>query len=150
MTDPAARELVERRSDEAFARSEWQDPRADYRALLRRLKEQDSAAFESAVREYDERVAARLRDERADPVRAWLDYGLRLAQLAGGGRTVSIDADGRSTELPEAGPTAPALLLHLPADEAAAAIVVGAPREPSGAQRAAVMLLAERRTALTG
>ena len=141
-----AKELIERRSEEAFARSGWRDPRADFRGMLRQLRERDAAAFESAVKEYEARVASRLGDASVDPVAAWLDYGRRLAMLIGGGRTVAVDADGRST--PDEGGDAPALLLHLPAEEAAAAIVVAEPREPTAAQRATIALLAERRQTL--
>ena len=142
-----AKEQIDRRSEEAFARSAWRDPRTDYRAMLRHLRERDAAGFENAVREYDARVATKLaEDASADPVAAWLAYGRRLADLIGGGRTVRVDADGRSEA--DDGGDAPALLLHLPADESATAIVVAEPREPSPAQRASIALLADRRTAL--
>jgi hypothetical protein len=147
VSDPQSREMIERRSDEAFAVSGWQDPRAEYRALLRRLKEQAPAAFDSAVHEYEARVASRLGDESVEPVGAWLDYGVRLAELLGGGRTVAVDADGRSAPV-DGSPAEPTLLLHLPADDTAAALVVAGPREPSAAQHATIALLAERRQAL--
>lgn len=147
MTD--SREAIERRTEDAFARSGWQDPRAPYRALLRRLREIDAAAFEAALAEYDARVVQRLGDEGADAIAAWLDYGARLAELIGGGRIVEIDPDGRSLAVERVDPARPTLLLHLPADESAAAIVVALPREASAAQLAAVALLADRRQALT-
>lgn len=137
-----AKEAVERRSDEAFAASAWQDPRADYRAMLRQLRERNTPAFEEAVRAYETGVVARLGDGSADPVAAWLGYGRRLASIAGGGRTVRIDEDGRAQGLgDDDAPAEPALLLQLPADESAPAFVVAAPREPSAAQRATVALL---------
>lgn len=143
------KESIDRRSEEAFARSAWLDPRVDYRDLLRRLKEADAAAFASAVREYEAAVVERLADPAADPVAAWLGYGERLAAWLGGGRTVEIDAAGRAAEATAGGPGERAtLLLHLPADEGARAIVVGAPREPSDAQRATLALLVEGRAAL--
>lgn len=141
------KEALERRTDEAFARSAWADPRAAYRALLRRLREHDAAAFESALSEYESRVVSRIQDPAADPVACWLDYGRRLAQLAGGGRSVRVDADGRS-ESDDGAAAAPALLLQLPADESASAIVIAQPREPSAAQRATAALLADRHQAL--
>lgn len=143
------KETIDRRSEDAFARSPWLDPRADYRALLRRLKEADAAAFASAVGEYESAVVERLADPAADPVAAWLGYGERLAAWVGGGRTVEIDAAGRATERNAAGRGEQAmLLLHLPADEATPAIVIGSPREPTEAQRATLALLVEGRAAL--
>ena len=143
------KEAIDRRSEEAFAGSAWLDPRADYRELLRRLKEADAVAFASAVREYEAGVVERLADPTADPVAAWLGYGERLAARLGRGRTVEIDAEGRAADATAAGPAEHAtLLLHLPADESARAIVVGAPREPSHAQRATLALLVEGRAAL--
>lgn len=137
-----SKEAVERRTDEAFAASPWQDPRAEYRALLRQLRERNAAAFEEAVRAYETGVVARLGDGTVDPVAAWLGYGRRLAQNAGGGRTVRIDEDGRAHALGDDEiPAEPALLLQLPAEESAPAFVVAAPREPSPAQRATVALL---------
>ena len=142
-----SKESIERRTDEAFARSAWRDPRADYRGLLRRLREQDAGTFERAVAEYEARVAGRVAQPDADPVAAWLDYGRRLAELAGGGRTVRIDDSGAAVPDDPAHPS-PALLIHLPADESAAAIVVAEPREASPAQRATIALLSEGQTAL--
>ena len=142
-----SKESIEGRTDEAFERSAWRDPRADYRALLRQLREQDAALFESAVVEYETRVAGRLADAAVDPVAAWLDYGRRLAELAGRGRTIRIDETGVSVGDDPADPS-PALLIHLPADEGAAAIVIAEPRDASSAQRATIALLAERRSSL--
>lgn len=143
------KEQIERRTDEAFARSPWRDPRTDYRALLRLLRDQDAARFETAVAEYEARVVARVEDPAVDPVAAWLDYGRRLAELAGQGHTVRVDVDGRAAPA-DAELTGPALVLHMPSDESAPAIVVAIPRDPSPAQRATAALLADRRTALPG
>lgn len=143
------REAIEERSGQAFARSAWSDPRAEFRTMLRRLKEIDESAFESAVREYETTVVERLADAAADPVTAWLGYGERLAASLGRGRTVSIDAEGRAADV--AGDWTArqaALLLHLPKDEDARALVVACPREPSAAQRAARDLLAEGRVSV--
>jgi hypothetical protein len=143
------KEAIDRRSEDAFARSTWLDPRADYRDLLRRLKESDTAAFASAVREYEAAVVERLADPAADPVAAWLGYGVRLAGWLGGGRTVEIDAAGRAAEMGAIDRAERAtLLLHLPAAEGARAIVIASPREPSEAQRATLALLVEGRAAL--
>jgi len=142
-----SKEAVERRTDEAFARSAWADPRAAYRSLLRRLREHDAALFERALGEYEALVVSRLEDPAADPVTCWLDYGRRLADLAAAGRCVRVDAEGRSAA-DDGSTTEPALLLQLPADESAAAIVIAQPREASAAQRATVALLSDRQQAL--
>ncbi|HUF11970.1 MAG TPA: hypothetical protein VMN78_02595 [Longimicrobiales bacterium] len=140
------KEAADRRTDEAFARSRWADPRGEYRVILRQLRERDEAAFEDAVREYEAAVSARLSDASVDPVPAWLAYGQRLAGRIGGGRTVGIDESGRASDVDDL-PAEPTLLLHLPAAEGARAIVVARPREPSAAQRATLAVLAEGRTA---
>lgn len=146
------KEVIERRTEDAFARSAWQDPRVEYRAMLRRLREQDPAAFESAVRDYESAVVARLADAGVDPVEAWLSYGERLAGVVGGGRLVRIDAAGRALDRgssdEDAAPSRPLLLLHLPAAESAPAIVVACPREPTAAQEATLALLVDGRTAV--
>ena len=142
-----SKEALERRTDEAFAGSAWADPRAAYRSLLRRLRENDAGLFESALAEYEARVVSRLQDPTTDPVACWLDYGRRLAALAAGGRCVRVDAEGRSAA-DDGDATEPVLLLQLPADEGASAIIVAQPREPSPAQRATVALLADRQQTL--
>lgn len=152
MTADESKVATDRRTEAAFARSPWQDPRADYRVMLRRLREDDPAVFETAVRDYEDAVVARLGDEALDPVEVWLSYGERLAALVGRGRLVRIDASGKASDAPTADPADPSpaacpLLLHLPALESTPAIVVAAPRDPSPAQRASLALLVEGRTA---
>lgn len=141
------RDVAERRSADAFARSGWADPRADYRAMLRRLREQSATLFSSAVADYEDAVVGRLSDAEADPVAAWLAYGVRLAGWAAGGRTVRIDAEGRRSDT-TGGFDTPSLLLQLPAEESGRAMVVAAPREPSAAQAATIALLVDGRLAL--
>jgi hypothetical protein len=120
--------------------------------MLRRLRELDGAAFESAVHDYETAVVARLNDASADPVEAWLSYGERLAARVGQGRLVRVDREGRadavdSVDGENTGPDEKALLLHLPSRETDPGIVVACPREPSDAQRATLALLVEGRTA---
>ena len=138
-----SKDAVERRTEQAFERTGWQDPRAHYRALLRRLKQSETTRYDAAVQAYRSSVEARLQDVNADPVAAWLEYGRRLAELMAGGRAVRIDRDGVAAA-DEPG-TEPTLLLQLPADESAPAIVIALPREPSPAQRATVVLLVDGR-----
>jgi hypothetical protein len=121
------------------------DPRPPLRNRLRELKDAHPAAFERALRHYDEAVLPELADG-ADPLAAWADWTRSLAELTSPGRLLAIDATGRAA--PFAAPTPGTMVLFVP-DDAAAGVLVGlAPTEPSSAQQATVQLLVERRLAL--
>ncbi len=119
---------------EALERSGARDPREYYRSRLKALREQNRAAYEQAVAYYrDVLIPGIVAGE--EPLAAWTEYGRTLAELHGPGRTVSIDASGRS--LPYEAP-APAdhLILHLPEASRAATLLVGLPVALTAPQRA--------------
>lgn len=116
------------------------DPRDAYRARLRVLKERDASAFEEALRYYEDELVPRVADEDGDAVAEWVEYGRRLGELSGAGRTVVIDRSGRSRPY-EAPPPPNRLVLHLPEDDAVPALALVVPRDPSPPQRATYELL---------
>ncbi len=135
--------LFERRRAETGAR----DPRDHYRNRLRELKGTSPAAYEEAVAYYRDTLLPSIVSAEADPVAAWIDYGRRIANLAAEGRTVTVDATGRSHEYAFPAPTEH-LVLHLPRSGRERAEAVGIPPEPSPAQQAAYDLLVARRQRL--
>lgn len=126
---------ADQRLDEALAESGARDPREFYRTRLRELREQDRGAYDRAVAHYMDRLLPSI-VEGADPLAAWTEYGRTLAELSGPGRTVSLDATGRSR--PYEAPADPNhLVLHLPDDTRSPALLVGLPAQLTAAQRAA-------------
>ena len=130
---------------EALERTGARDPRELARERLRELKHNNQAAYEDAVVFYQETLVPTVAGGDADPLLAWTQYGLKLAELTAPGRAVTIDTAGRS--VPYEAPAPPeALLLHLPEAQNQKALVVGLPPELTGAQRAAYdWLVAGRR-----
>jgi hypothetical protein len=116
------------------------DPREYYRGLLKELKGRDADAYQGAVARYEEAVVSAIA-AGADPLAAWLAFGVELARIVGGpGRTVVVDETGRAAEL-DGPPTWQAMVLHLPEARGARGLPVGLPPELSSAQRATVDLL---------
>lgn len=132
------------RADERFARAQQQtgarDPRDFYRDLLRDLKARDADAYGRAVQYYGEKLIPAVADDASDAVGEWLEYGRVLAVLTAPGRTVQIDAGGRARDYARPVPI-DALVLHLPENASAAALVLGLPPRLSPAQRASYDLL---------
>jgi hypothetical protein len=69
------------------------------------------------------------------PLDAWTEYGRRLAELTAPGRTVAIDATGRSRPYQPPN-TSDDLVLHLPRASGGRALLVALPKDLSDAQRA--------------
>ena len=137
-------EEADRLLDRALAETGVPDPREPYRALLRELKERKGEEYEAAVKEYRESVLRGIAEEGADPLERWLSYGCGLAQRLYAGRTVVLDGTGRA--LPYAPPPSwKEMILHLPDDRKARAVLVSSPPEPTPAQTAAVELLVHGR-----
>ena len=130
-----ADERFERALEEAGAR----DPREYYRDRLRELKRSSPDAYERAVEHYRETLVPSIASGEADPLTAWRDYGLRLAELTAEGRTVAVDGTGRAHPYSEDAP-ADRLVLHVP-DSGTRALLVALPPEPTAAQRATYRLL---------
>jgi hypothetical protein len=135
------------RADERFERALREtgarDPRNFFRDQLRDLKARDAEAFQKALAYYDQRLIPAVADEPSDPVAEWLEYGRVLASLSIPGRTVQIDASGRSRDYARPVPLE-SLVLHLPTNTGAPALVVALPARLTPAQRAAYDLLVKQ------
>jgi hypothetical protein len=143
-TDVKAR--AEARLAAAAAALQLADPRGPLRARLKQLRETQPDSFARAVAHYEEQVLPALADQD-DALATWLEYVRQVGQLTSNGRLTTIDARGR------AGPFKPplqpgALVLFLPEDTAADALVAASPLEPSPAQAATIHLLVDRRLSL--
>lgn len=142
-----ARERADARLAAALRESELEDPRDFYRERLKLLRERSPAAFQDALRYYEDELLPSVAAEDSDPVREWFAYGRRLAELTAPGRLVEIDASGRAhAHAPPLDRTR--LVLHLPDDEREPAMILGLPRAASAAQRATCDLLVRGRTEL--
>lgn len=139
--DSNLQEVADRRLEEALIETEAPDPRPECRALLRELKERGENDYDEAVAEFHELVVRGIAEEEADPLRTWLAFGVRLAARSKPGRTVVIDAAGRSRDFTPP-PSIGDLILHLPTARGGRAIAIGIPSHPSSAQQAAADLLA--------
>ena len=138
--DPSTREEADRRFQEALDAAGARDPRDFYRQALRELKEIDSAAYDRAVGHFQDVLVPSIASGEAEPLRAWRDYGLLLAEATAQGRTVEIDETGRS-EPYHPDTSLDRMVLHLPDDKGRRAILVALPPTPSRAQRATYDLL---------
>jgi hypothetical protein len=117
------------------------DPREFYRERLRDLKGADPDAYESAVAYYKETLIPGVAAGDADPLRAWTEYGRRLASALAPGRTVTVDATGLAHEYEDA--ELDGLVLHLPDERGGRALLVGLPPSLTPAQRATYRVLVE-------
>lgn len=142
--DPQAR--ADARLEAALAAHGARDPRAYYRDRLRALKDQDRDAYDRAVTHYRDTLIPSIAGG-ADPLAAWTEYGRLLAELAGPGRTVALDATGRASEY-RAPADASHLVLHIPEAPRAPTLLVALPAAMTDAQRAAYDWLVQGRTSL--
>ncbi len=133
MSDAVAA-AAERALEAALAESGARDPRDFYRERLRELKRVRPEEYESAKAYYTSTLLPDVPERRRDPLVAWTEYGRRLAEALAPGRTVGIDETGRAR--PYDSGSAAGLVLHLPHDNGARALVVALPRALSAAQRA--------------
>lgn len=141
MTDPKTR--ADARLDTALQDADRADPRPLYRPALRYLRDRKPEAFREALRYFEEDLIPAVAGE-ADPLAAWLDYGRRLTEALGEGRTVELDSTGRARPVAEPA-DARGLVLHVPDDTGAPVLALRHPRDPSKAQQAAFELLVEGR-----
>jgi len=142
-----SQESADAKLDEALERTGARDPREFYREQLKALRESDTTAYEEAVTYYRETLITSIAQGAADPLPAWTAYGLRLAELAHSGRAVAIDTTGRSKAYDAF--EANALVLHLPDEKRARALLVQLPPQPSRAQRATYAWLVAGRNKLS-
>ena len=133
--------------EESLARSGARDPREFYRERLKELKRVDASAYETAVSYYRNTLIPEVASGARDATDAWTEYGRRLAVALAAGRTISVDATGMAHEYD--GPAPERLVLHLPDDKGARALLVGLPTSLSLAQRATYSVLVEGRQRMT-
>ena len=129
--------------EESLAETGARDPREFYRERLKELKRVDGSAYETAVAYYRDTLIPEVANGERDALDAWTEYGRRLAVALTPGRTISVDATGLAHEY--SGPERDRLVLHLPDDKGARALLVGLPASLSGAQRATYAVLVEGR-----
>lgn len=130
---------ADRALEAQLAETGARDPRELYRERLRELKRARPQEYESAVAYYTETLIPEVAGGRRDPLEAWTEYGRRLAVALAAGRTVGIDETGYAH--PWEGRELDRLVLHLPDDKGARALLVGLPPSLSDAQRAAYDVL---------
>ena len=141
MESSPASEKARRLTDEALSDAGLEDPRPAYRRLMVHLKSADASAFEEATRRFNETLVPDVADGRVPPLEAWLAYASWLCDRIRPGKIIAVDDSGRASDGPAA-LSAGTVLLHLPDDASAPAIVVGMPSEPTASQQVTVELLA--------
>jgi len=139
---------ADRALEAALARTGARDPREFYRERLRDLKQADAREYERAVAYYTETLLPEVASGAGDPLAAWTEYGRRLAVALAPGRTVSIDETGRSHAYE--GPSPDRLVLHLPDESGARALLVGLPPSLTDAQRATYDVLVAGKQRFSG
>ncbi len=132
MSESTAAE-AEKVLESALAESGARDPRDFYRERLRELKRTHPDDYHRAVAYYTDTLLPEVAERRRDPLVAWTEYGRRLAEALAPGHTVSIDDSGRARPYAD---SADGLIVHLPDDRGARALLVSLPRSLSVSQRA--------------
>jgi hypothetical protein len=131
---------------DAYARSlekhGLEDVQPLYRALLRKLKSLDAAAYEEAVARYREDVEATETTSDTDPAAVWLAYGCWLAGRIEPGSLTTIADNGRAEATTEPPPLGP-MLIHLPEATNRRGFVLAMPSKATPAQRETAALLCE-------
>lgn len=137
------------RQEDAMARLEetleergLADPRPRYRVLLKRLADEDRAAYRDAVSRFEDELVPAVAEGEADPAAAWVRYGLRLAPELTDGEAVGVDDSGRARSVEDPGdPPLDRLLLWVPEVGGEPALVLSRPADLSDPQEATVDLL---------
>jgi len=137
MTDPTAQE--DQLLEEALERAGARDPREFYRERLRDLKRLSPDGYAEAIRYYKDTLIPQVASGEADPLESWTEYGRRLATALGAGRTIAVDGSGKAS--PFQPPAGDRLILHLPDETGARALLVGLPPQLSDAQHATYAVL---------
>jgi hypothetical protein len=147
MTDNR-KEQADARTDAALAASGLTDPRPTLRERMRFLREEAPQAYETAREYYDTSLVPQLAEAGKDPLLMWIEYGIRLGELSGPGKVVTIDATGRARPV-RGVPPLDQLIIHVPNDPATAALPLAVPHTLSSAQKATLELLVHRARALS-
>ncbi len=126
--------------EEALGKTGAKDPREFLRKRLREMKADNPSAYREAVAYYENELIPSIAEAGDDPLRAWQQFGCRMAELTVAGTPVEIDTTGRRH--PYAPPTpADRMVLYIPEGSKGRALVVGLPPELSAAQLATHDLL---------
>jgi len=133
MTDSLTR-AADEALEAALAASGARDPREFYRERLREIKRVRPEEYERGVAYYRDTLLPEVAGGTRDALEAWTEYGRRLAVALAPGRTVGVDESGRAH--PWQGKELDRLVLHLPDEKGARALLVGLPATLSDAQRA--------------
>ncbi|MGQ0560385.1 MAG: hypothetical protein ACT443_00770, partial [Gemmatimonadota bacterium] len=128
----AAKRQADALTQKAMAGAQFEDFRDAYRERLRWLKENRAHGFTEALSHYNDVLVPNIASG-ADPIREWIDYGQRLGELSGSGKTVRVDETGRAH--PFEG-SVDGLILHLPDETTVPALPLAVPRAVSDAQQA--------------
>jgi hypothetical protein len=132
--------VARNRTDSRLAGSDFEDPRPALRELLRRLRAQDVEGFAEATERFEQVLVPAAASEHCDPLVAWIEYARWLSDRLAHGRAVRIDATGLAS--PASGePERGMLLVHLPDEQKAHAMVLLAPRQLSSPQQETIRLL---------
>lgn len=132
-SDP--QQAADARFSEALAASGARDPRNYYRDLLRELRRSNPEGYAKGVAYYQNTLVPSIAGGESDPLEAWRDYGFLLARLTAPGRTVAVDATGRSRPFDPPGDPGD-MLLHVPDASRERPILVALPPNPTPAQLA--------------
>lgn len=141
--DDELKTRADRRLDAALAGADRRDPRPFYRRALRHLRERDPDAFQHALEHFETELLPAVAGD-ADPLAAWLEYGLRIGRALGEGRVMELDGSGRAAAVDDPA-TAGGLVLHIPDDAGTPVVVLRYPTDATAAQHAAYELLVEGR-----
>jgi len=126
--------------EDALGKTGAKDPREFLRKRLREMKADNPSAYREAVAYYENELIPSIAEAGDDPLRAWQQFGCRMAELTVAGTPVEIDTTGRRH--PYAPPTpADRMVLYIPEGSKGRALVVGLPPELSAAQLATYDLL---------
>ena len=147
--DEGLRKEADRRFEAALDSSGARDPREFYREALRELREVNPVGYDRAVAHFQDVLVPSIANGESEPIGAWREYGRLIAEVTAPGRTVAIDATGRSFPFESDAPM-DRLVLHLPEGKGRRAILISLPTDPSPAQRATFELLARGKHRLPG
>ncbi len=141
-------EAADQALEAALAATGGRDPREFYRERLRELKRASATEYQKAVAYYSDTLIPEVAGGERDPLEAWTEYGRRLATALSPGRTLGIDETGRAHAWHGGPPTR--LVLHLPDEKGARALLVGLPPTLTDAQRATYDVLVAGKQRLGG
>ena len=145
--DAAQQSRADELLEEALARTRVRDPRDFCRERLRAMKSANPAAYDQAVKSYEEELIPSIAARKTDALTAWQEYGCRLAELQLPGKPVEVDPTGRT--YPCLPPTPhDRMILYIPEGTRTRALVLGLPSKLSPAQEATHDLLVAGRRQL--